>query len=184
MSSPPEGSWRTIRRWSHFFRKPRTPTGLSRRIRRRWARSARRSPPVTAPRPWATQPAHRRLGRHRLMRRLPMTTERAASRQAAMSHALAAVRAGDTIRSQLAPVGDRESIGALLARNVARFGAHPVYCERRDGAVRAHTWDAFGRDVASFAAFLAAAGVKPGTRVAVVSPNRGEMLVAEFATMS
>jgi long-subunit acyl-CoA synthetase (AMP-forming) len=113
-----------------------------------------------------------------------MTTERAASRQAAMSHALAAVREGDTIRSQLAPVGDRESIGALLARNVARFGAHPVYCERRDGAFRAHTWDAFGRDVASFAAFLAASGVKPGTRVAVVSPNRGEMLVAEFATMS
>ena len=113
-----------------------------------------------------------------------MTTERAATRQAAMSHALAAVREGDTIRSRLAPVGERESIGALLARNVARFGAHPVYSERRDGAFRAQTWEAFGRDVASFGAFLTAAGARPGARVAVVSPNRGEMLVAEFATMS
>ncbi|MFI5246856.1 MAG: AMP-binding protein, partial [Gemmatimonadales bacterium] len=113
-----------------------------------------------------------------------MTTERAAALQAAMSHALAAVREGDTIRSQLAPVGERESIGGLLARNVARFGTHAVFSERREGAFRATTWEAFGRDVSSFAAFLTASGVKPGARVAVVSPNRGEMLVAEFATMS
>lgn len=101
-----------------------------------------------------------------------------------MSHALAAVREGDTIRSQLAPVGDRESIGGLLARNVARFATHAAYSERRDGAFRAVPWEAFARDVASFGGFLSAAGVRRGTRVAVVSPNRGEMLVAEFATMS
>ena len=101
-----------------------------------------------------------------------------------MSHALAAVREGDTIRSQLAPIGDRESVGALLARNVARFGTHAVYSERRDGAFRARSWEAFAGDVASFAAFLSGAGVRRGARVAVVSPNRGEMLVAEFATMS
>jgi long-subunit acyl-CoA synthetase (AMP-forming) len=118
------------------------------------------------------------------VRKLPVTTERAATHQAAMSHALAAVRDGDTIRSQLAPVGKRESVGALLARNMSRFGAHAVYSERRDGAFRARTWESFGRDVASFAAFLTASGVSRGTRVAVVSPNRGEMLVAEFATMS
>ena len=81
-------------------------------------------------------------------------------------------------------MGERESVGALLARNVARFGSHAVYSERRDGAFRAVSWEAFARDVASFGAFLSAAGTRPGTRVAVVSPNRGEMLVAEFATMS
>src|ERR1035437_997562 len=182
MSSPPGEWWRTIRRWSPCSRKRSTVRGRFRRIRRRWAHSVRRSPPATAPRPSVLRPASTRRVPHP-SRRLPMTTERAVTRQAAMSHALAAVREGDTIRSRLAPVGERESIGALLARNVARFGAHPVYSERRDGEFRAQTWEAFGRDVASFGAFLAAAGARPGARVAVVSPNRGEMLVAEFATM-
>ena len=59
-----------------------------------------------------------------------------------------------------------------------------MYSERRDGAFRAVSWEQFGRNVGSFAAFLSAAGVERGTRVAIVSPNRGEMLVAEFATMS
>ena len=113
-----------------------------------------------------------------------MTREQAVAARQPMSHALAAVREGDTIRSRLAPVGERESVGGLLARNVARFGAHAVYSERRDGAFRAVSWEAFARDVVSFGAFLSAAGTRPGARVAVVSPNRGEMLVAEFATMS
>ena len=112
-----------------------------------------------------------------------MPREGAAGQQA-MSHALAAVREGDTIRSRLAPVGECESVGALLARNVARFGSHAVYSECHDGAFRAVSWEAFARDITSFGAFLSAAGVGPATRVAVVSPNRGEMLVAEFATMS
>ena len=113
------------------------------------------------------------------MKRKPVSSGRPS-----MSHALAAIREGDTIRSQLAPVGERESVGALLGRNVARFGSHAVYGERRDGAFHATSWEAFARDVASFGAFLSAAGTVPGARVAVVSPNRGEMLVAEFATMS
>ena len=113
-----------------------------------------------------------------------MTSEPSDTGRRAMSHALAAERDGDTIRSQLAPVGERESVGGLLARNVARFAAHAVYSERRDGAFRAVSWEQFGRNVGSFAAFLSAAGVERGTRVAIVSPNRGEMLVAEFATMS
>ena len=113
-----------------------------------------------------------------------MTLENAVTGRPAMSHALAAVREGDIIRSKLAPVGTRESVGALLARNVARFGPHAVFAERHDAAFRAVSWDGFARDVASFGAFLADMGVGPGARVAVVSPNRGEMLVAEFATMS
>jgi long-subunit acyl-CoA synthetase (AMP-forming) len=113
-----------------------------------------------------------------------MPREGAPAGQQAMSHALAAVREGDTIRSLLAPVGEREGVGALLARNVARFGAHAVYSERRDGSFCPVSWEAFARDVASFGDFLSSAGAGSGTRVAVVSPNRGEMLVAEFATMS
>lgn len=112
-----------------------------------------------------------------------MTREPADARRPAMSHALAAERDGDTIRSQLSPVGERESVGGLLARNLTRFASHAAYSERRDGAYRDVSWRSFARDVASFARFLSAEGVGQGTRVAVVSPNRGEMLVAEFATM-
>jgi long-subunit acyl-CoA synthetase (AMP-forming) len=113
-----------------------------------------------------------------------MMRDRLVPAQRAMSHALAAVRDGDTIRSQLAPMGERESVGGLLARNVARFPDHAVYSERVDGVFRPVSWSELARDAASFGAFLVAQGVGPGTRVAVVSPNRGEMLVAEFATMS
>ncbi|MCX5762220.1 MAG: AMP-binding protein, partial [Gemmatimonadetes bacterium] len=112
-----------------------------------------------------------------------MTNEPAFRAKQAMSHALAAVREGNTLRSQLAPIGERESVGGLLARNVARFGSHAVYAERVDGEFRAASWESFARDVTAFAAFLADSGVGPGTRVAIVSPNRGEMLIAEFATM-
>jgi len=113
-----------------------------------------------------------------------MSHESAGSPPGAMSHALAAVREGDTIRSRLEPVGVRESVGALLERNVARFGSHVAYSERRDGAFRPVSWEALARDVASFGGFLSAMGATPRARVAVVSPNRGEMLIAEFATMS
>lgn len=112
-----------------------------------------------------------------------MPTDHTDGAPAAMKHALAAIREGDTIRSQLEPVGVPESIGGLLSRNVARFGNHAVFSELRDGEYRAVSWTDFARNVASFGSFLASAGVGPGTRVAMVSPNRGEMLVAEFATM-
>ncbi len=113
-----------------------------------------------------------------------MTDETRMIADHAMKHARAAVCEGNTIRSRLAPVGERESVGGLLERNAARFGAHAVYSERRDGAFRPVSWTAFARDVASFGDFLASAGIDRNARVVVVSANRGEMLVAEFATMS
>ena len=99
-------------------------------------------------------------------------------------HARAAVRDGRSVHSRIAPVGERESIGGLLARNVARWGAQPMYAERRGGAFEPVTWSEFAHTVAAFGEFLRNAGVGAGTRVTMLSPNRGEMLVAEFATMS
>ena len=100
-----------------------------------------------------------------------------------MSQAAAAVRDGNTISSRLAPVGVREPVGAFLARNAARFAEHPAYCERRDGRFHPVTWRALLRDVVAFGRFLTASGGGRADRVAVISPNRGEMLVAELATM-
>ena len=101
----------------------------------------------------------------------------------AMTHATAAVRDGDVIYSRLSPVGERESVGGLLTRNAERYARRPVYLEREGETFRGVTWAAFARQVAAFGRFLAATGAGPGTRVAVFSPNRGEMLVTELATM-
>lgn len=100
-----------------------------------------------------------------------------------MNHAAAARREGDTIRSGIALAGRPEPVGALLARQVAQRPDHPVYRYRVGAEYRDESWMAFATRVARLAAHLEAAGVGPGDRVAVVSPNRAEMLVAEFATM-
>jgi long-subunit acyl-CoA synthetase (AMP-forming) len=97
------------------------------------------------------------------------------------SHAAAAVRDGDVIYSTLTPVGERETIASMLVRNAGRFGGHPVFSERRDGPFHDVGWNAFLDQVVAFGRFLSAAGVGPGDRVLVFSPNRGEMLVTEMA---
>ena len=92
-------------------------------------------------------------------------------------------RPDDVLTARLSPVGDSEAIGSLLARNAARFASHAVFRERRDGHFHGMSWAEFAEAVASFAHFLSAAGVGRDARVVMFSPNRGEMLVAEFATM-
>lgn len=100
------------------------------------------------------------------------------------SHAAAAVREGDLIRSTLAPVGERETIAAMLVRNAIRFGARPAFSEPRGGGFHEVGWDAFLDDVVALGRFLEASGVAAGDRVLVFSPNRGEMLVAEMAVIA
>jgi long-subunit acyl-CoA synthetase (AMP-forming) len=100
------------------------------------------------------------------------------------SHAATATRDGDAIRSTRASIGERETITSMLVRNAGHLGQHPVYSERREGGFRDVGWDAFLDEVVAFGRFLSASGVRPGDRVLVFSPNRGEMLVTEMAVMS
>jgi len=99
------------------------------------------------------------------------------------SHARWSVREDDVLRSRLAPLGERETIGAMLARNATRLADHPVYAERRYADFRKVAWSELCRDVCAFGAFLTASGIQPGDRVVVVSPNCGAMLTVELATM-
>ncbi len=101
----------------------------------------------------------------------------------AAGHARSSVREGDVIRSRLEPVGPREAVGALLARNAEQFRERAIYRERRGGWFVSVTWEDFLYDVVSFGRFLSSFGIAKNDRVAVLSPNRGEMLVAEFAVM-
>jgi long-chain acyl-CoA synthetase len=99
------------------------------------------------------------------------------------SHAQWTVREDDVIRSQLEPLGERETIGAMLIRNATLLAEHAAYAERRHADFRKVSWSELRRDVCAFGAFLTTSGVQPGDRVAVVSPNRGAMLTVELATM-
>ncbi|MBZ5637152.1 MAG: AMP-binding protein [Acidobacteriia bacterium] len=93
------------------------------------------------------------------------------------------VRDGDVIYSTLEPVGPRETVGSMLARNAAAMAERAVFSEKRGGRFVGVTWEDFLHDVVSLGQFLASCGIGRKDRVAVVSRNRGEMLVAEFASM-
>lgn len=85
--------------------------------------------------------------------------------------------------SRLAPVGPHESVGGLLARQFAHRPGSTAFAEREGGGFRTVTWERLAREAAAIGRFLTEQGVRPGDRVVVVSSNRGEMLLTEFATM-
>ena len=78
-----------------------------------------------------------------------------------------------------APLSE-QSIPALLADAVARFGERPAVAFREQG-VR-WTWREFALQVDEMAAGLLALGLQRGDRVGIWSPNRVEWLVTQFAT--
>ncbi len=100
-----------------------------------------------------------------------------------ISHARAVVRDGDVFQSSIQPIGSAESVGAMLARNSERFRERAIYREKRGGRFVDVTWEDFLYDVVSFGQFLSSFQIGKTDRVAILSPNRGEMLVAEFAVM-
>lgn len=107
-----------------------------------------------------------------------MTNPRAATPSV---HARAAIREDRELRCSLPVPGVPESLGSLLRRQVDQRGDQPLVREFGQGTPRDTTWREFAARVAAFGAFLDAVGTRPGDRVVAVSPNRGEMLVAEFA---
>ncbi|MEK7379823.1 MAG: AMP-binding protein, partial [Gemmatimonadota bacterium] len=99
-------------------------------------------------------------------------------------HAAAAARSGSELYSTIPLPGQPESVGSLLARQVASRAGQPAYGVRQGAEFRTVSWGALGDDVTALGRFLVAAGVGPGDRVVAFSPNRAEMLVVELATMS
>jgi fatty-acyl-CoA synthase len=73
-----------------------------------------------------------------------------------------------------------QSIPALLADTVARFGHRPAVLFREQG-VR-WTWREFATVVDELAAGLLGLGLQRGDRLGIWSPNRAEWLVTQFAT--
>jgi len=86
-------------------------------------------------------------------------------------------------RSGIALPGEAETIGSMLERNAARFSERAIIREKKNGGYRAVTWEDFLCDVVSLGLFFRSKDIGRGDRVAVISRNREEMLVTEFALM-
>jgi long-subunit acyl-CoA synthetase (AMP-forming) len=113
-----------------------------------------------------------------------MTPDTRSAGLARASHAADAVREGDRIFSRRQPIGSPEPVGAMLDRNAERWPDRAAFASRDDDRYRPVSWSAFRADAAAFGRFLEMAGVGPGSRVMLVSPNCPEVLIAEFATMA
>ena len=72
------------------------------------------------------------------------------------------------------------TIGQFLRDTAARFPDRPAVVFREQG-IR-WTWREFADEVDVLAAGLASAGIQPGDRVGIWSPNRVEWLLTQFAT--
>jgi len=73
---------------------------------------------------------------------------------------------------QQPPVGELQSIPALLARNVARFGHRPAYREKEYGIWQSWTWAQAAEEIRALALGLLALGVRPGDHLAIIGRNR------------
>jgi long-subunit acyl-CoA synthetase (AMP-forming) len=76
------------------------------------------------------------------------------------------------------------NLASMLNRNVERFGDRPLYQEMQNEVYVPLGWRRFQRDVAAIQGSLAENGLRPGDRVAMLTPNRREMLETELAIMS
>ena len=72
------------------------------------------------------------------------------------------------------------TVGQFLRDTVARFPDRPAVVFREQG-IR-WTWREFADEVDVLAAGLVSAGIRPGDRVGIWSPNRVEWLLTQFAT--
>lgn len=73
---------------------------------------------------------------------------------------------------QTTPPGDPQSVPALLARNVARFGDRPAYREKEYGIWQSWTWSQAAEEIRALALGLMAQGLKPGDHMAIIGRNR------------
>ena len=74
-------------------------------------------------------------------------------------------------------------VSMFLAR-AAEKGDRPFLWAKRDGAWRPTSWTEAARQVTALAAALTRLGLQPGDRVALVSENRPEWLIADLAIMA
>lgn len=74
-----------------------------------------------------------------------------------------------------------ETIIEILCRRIDESAGSPALAFKRDGQFRWQTWQELASEVAQTVAVLVELGVRPGDRVAQLSENRYEWIIADFA---
>ena len=77
-----------------------------------------------------------------------------------------------------------ENLVSLFLTRAEEKGDQPFLWAKHEGEWRSITWAEAARQVASLAASLKAIGLEPGDRVALVSQNRPEWLIADLGIMA
>ena len=77
-----------------------------------------------------------------------------------------------------------ENLVALFLARAEEKGDAPFLWAKRDDAWRSTSWREAARQVAALSAALRGIGLEPGDRVALVSENRPEWLIADLAIMA
>jgi long-chain acyl-CoA synthetase len=77
-----------------------------------------------------------------------------------------------------------DNLVSLFLTRAAAKGDRPFLWAKRDGEWRSTSWTEAQRQVAALAASLKRIGLEPGDRVALVSENRPEWLIADLAIMA
>ncbi len=78
--------------------------------------------------------------------------------------------------------GNYENLVELAEASVERYAGRPLFGERRDGKWAWKSYAAWQRDVDQARAGLAALGVAPGDKVAIISRNSAEWATAAYAS--
>lgn len=76
------------------------------------------------------------------------------------------------------------NLAVMISRNAGAFPERGVLEDVQGGVLRTFTWGQLEEAVGRLQGGLLRLGVKPGDRVAVLSPNRAEMLLLELAVMA
>ena len=79
---------------------------------------------------------------------------------------------------------DFPNLSAMHRATCAKLGPLPALRFKQDGLWRYFSWDDYRRQADHFAAGLVELGVQPGDRVAILSENRWEWLVADHGILS
>src|SRR5262245_56573085 len=74
-----------------------------------------------------------------------------------------------------------DTIVEILCRRIEESGERPALAVKRGGKFEWVTWNEIAGDVAKTTAVLVELGVQPGDRVAHLSENRYEWVIADFA---
>ncbi|MFQ6674082.1 MAG: AMP-dependent synthetase/ligase, partial [Fidelibacterota bacterium] len=89
-----------------------------------------------------------------------------------------------TWRAELPLPDFAPNLAVMLNENARLFSSRPIYQEVQGGRYVPLSWQQFQKDVSSIQISMEERGLEVGDRIAILSPNRKEMLEIELAVMA